>query len=124
MSLADLAALWEPARAFLAGGLALFGAVMVLIGSVGLLRFPDFYTRLHAASVTDTAGVTLVVAGLMLEAGWSLISLKLLFIWIFLFLSGPAASHAVANAAHTAGLAPLVGKVGRGWRAKDGEGGA
>ena len=94
----------------LGAGLALAGALLAIIGAVGMLRFPDFYSRLHAASVIDTGAVTVMVVGmaLMSPSGW--IVLKLVFIWLFLFLTGPTASHAIANAAYTAGLEPRIGR--------------
>jgi len=102
------------AKPILGGALCLLGAVLAIIGTVGVLRFPDFYTRLHAASVTDTAAVTVAIAGMMLLAPDWLIAFKLLVVWLFLFLTGPTAGHALANAAHTAGLEPLIGRQGRG----------
>ena len=97
-------------RTTLGGAVVLLGTLFVVAGSVGVLRFPDFYTRMHAASVTDTLGATLVLGGMMLTAGWSLNSFKLLMIWVFLFMTGPAASNAAAHAALNAGLEPLLGK--------------
>jgi multicomponent Na+:H+ antiporter subunit G len=75
------------------------GVAFALIGSVGLLRMPDFYTRLHAAGITDTLGAGLILLGLMLQAGWTLISVKLLLILIFLWLTSPIATHALSRAA-------------------------
>lgn len=75
------------------------GVAFALIGSVGLLRMPDFYTRLHAAGITDTLGAALIVLGLMLQAGWTLVSVKLLLILIFLWFTGPIATHALSRAA-------------------------
>jgi multicomponent Na+:H+ antiporter subunit G len=75
------------------------GVAFALIGSVGLLRMPDFYTRLHAAGITDTLGAGLILLGLMLQAGWTLISVKLLLILIFLWFTGPIATHALSRAA-------------------------
>ncbi len=98
----------------LGAALCLIGAILAVVGTVGVLRFPDFYTRLHAASVTDTAAATLLIAGMMLLAPDWLIAFKLLAVWLFLFLTGPTAGHALANAAHTAGLEPLIGRQGRG----------
>ena len=84
----------------LLGWLALLGGVaFALIGSVGLMRMPDFYTRLHAAGITDTLGAGLILLGLMLQAGWTLISVKLLLILIFLWFTGPIATHALSRAA-------------------------
>ncbi len=104
------------AKPILGAGLCLIGAILAIIGTVGVLRFPDFYfyTRLHAASVTDTAAATLLIVGMMLLAPDWLIAFKLLAVWLFLFLTGPTAGHALANAAHTAGLEPLIGRQGRG----------
>ncbi|MCB1823196.1 MAG: monovalent cation/H(+) antiporter subunit G [Candidatus Competibacteraceae bacterium] len=81
-------------------GLALLGGVFfVIVGGVGLLRMPDFYTRLHAASITDTLGAGLILLGLMLHGGWTLVSAKLLLILSFLWLTSPTATHALVRAA-------------------------
>jgi len=104
--LADLAALWNGVRPLLGLALCVFGATLALIGTAGVLRFPDFYTRLHAASVTDTSAATSILVGMALMAPNWMVVAKLVMIWIFLFLTGPTATHAVANAAHTAGLQP------------------
>lgn len=81
-------------------GLALaVGALFALIGAIGLLRLPDFYTRLHAAGVIDTLGPALILLGLMLRAGWTLTSVKLLLVLGFLWFTGVVASHALARAA-------------------------
>jgi len=106
---AELVHGFDLARPWLGGALCLFGAVLALVGSIGGLRFPDFYTRLHAASVTDTGAVMVMLVGMALLSPHGLILMKLLTIWIFLFLTGPTASHAIANAAHTAGLQPKIG---------------
>jgi len=84
----------------LLGWLALLGGVaFALIGSVGLMRMPDFYTRLHAAGITDTLGAGLILLGLMLQAGFTLVSVKLLLILIFLWFTSPIATHALSRAA-------------------------
>lgn len=93
--------------AILAGVLFAAGAAFVLIGSFGLWRLPDFYTRLHAAGITDTLGVSLMLVGMMVLAGWTLVSVKLLFILLLILLTSPTATHAVANAAFTVGLRPF-----------------
>ncbi|MEQ8556817.1 MAG: monovalent cation/H(+) antiporter subunit G [Henriciella sp.] len=103
--------------------LCLVGAGLAIIGTVGVLRFPDFYTRLHAASITDTGAATLTLVGMALLAPTWLIVFKLAAIWLFLFLTGPTGSHALANAAHTAGLQPVIGRQRDGAGA-DEEGGA
>jgi multicomponent Na+:H+ antiporter subunit G len=83
----------------LAGALLIAGGVLSLIGGVGLLRFPDFYTRLHAAGITDTLCALLIVSGLLVGAGLSLLTLKLVLILLFLLLTAPIATHALARAA-------------------------
>ena len=88
--------------------LLLGGAVFLLIGAIGVLRFPDFYTRLHAVSVCDTLGAGLVLIGLMLQGGFSLVTVKLLLIFYFMMFSGPTAVHALAQAALQSKLKPLV----------------
>lgn len=82
------------------------GSFFAIIGAVGTLRFPDFWARLHAASISDSAGVILLLLGMMLQAGLGLITIKLIIILIFLFITGPTATHAVANAALVSGLKP------------------
>ncbi len=96
-------------RPFLAGIVLVAGGVIVLIGASGVLRLPDFYSRLHAAGVTDTLGTLLVLLGLILFSGFTLLSAKLALVGMFLLLTSPAATHAVANAAHKAGLKPRLG---------------
>ncbi|MBI1339253.1 sodium:proton antiporter [bacterium] len=93
--------------AFVGQGLVLAGAIVTIIGSVGVLRFPDFYTRIHAASVTDTLGAGLIIVGLVLLGGGFFVTVKLLIIWGLILITGPTASHALANAAFTSHVKPL-----------------
>ena len=86
----------------------LSGALFLLVGAIGVLRFPDFYTRLHAVSVCDTLGAGLVLVGLMLQGGFSLVTVKLLLIFYFMVFSGPTAVHALAQAALHSKLKPVV----------------
>jgi len=86
------------------------GLFFVLAGSIGVLRFPDFYTRLHAAGMTDTLGAELILIGLILQSGFTQTSLKLMMIGSFLLLTSPTATHAIAHSAHTANLKPKLGK--------------
>jgi len=102
---------WNAFRPALGSALLLIGAILAVVGTIGVLRFPDFYTRLHAASVTDTAAATLAIVGMALLAPSMAIVFKLIVVWLFLFLTGPTSSHALANAAHTAGLQPMIGKL-------------
>jgi len=78
---------------------ALLGIVLILTGGVGVLRLPDFYTRMHAAGVTETLAAFFIVVALMLEVGWGLGFFKLLFIMLFVLITSPTASHALAKAA-------------------------
>jgi multicomponent Na+:H+ antiporter subunit G len=82
------------------------GGVFIFIGGLGALRLPNFYTRMHAASLTDSMGSILVLLGVLLQAGWSLAAVKLLAILAFLLLTGPTASYALANSALLSGLKP------------------
>ena len=102
---------WHAFRPALGSALLLVGAVLAVVGTIGVLRFPDFYTRLHAASVTDTAAATLAIVGMALLAPSLAVVIKLAVVWLFLFLTGPTSSHALANAAHTAGLQPMIGRL-------------
>lgn len=86
------------------------GLFFVLAGTLGVLRLPDFYTRLHAAGMTDTLGAEMILLGLIIQSGFTLLSLKLLLVAFFLLMTSPTATHAVANAAYQAGLKPLLGK--------------
>jgi len=88
--------------------LMITGAVFVLAGAIGMIRLPDFYTRMHAAGVTDTLGAELIVIGLMFQSGWSLVTVKLALLGLFVFLTSPTATHATANAAYKAGLKPVL----------------
>ncbi|MBC6403233.1 MAG: monovalent cation/H(+) antiporter subunit G [Hyphomonadaceae bacterium] len=88
----------------------LAGLFFVLGGTLGVLRLPDFFTRLHAAGMTDTLGAELIILGLVIQAGFSQMSLKLLFVAFFLLITSPTATHAVAAAAYQAGLQPLLGR--------------
>jgi multicomponent Na+:H+ antiporter subunit G len=75
------------------------GILFLVLGAVGLLRFPDFYTRLHAAGKCDTLGSMLIVSGLALYDGFSLTSVKIIAIAVFIFLTSPTATHAILRAA-------------------------
>lgn len=80
------------------------GGLFILIGGIGALRMPDLYTRMHAASLTDGMGAILVLTGIMLQAGLSLATIKLGAILLFLLLTGPTASNALASAALLSGV--------------------
>ena len=82
------------------------GGLFVFIGGLGAIRMPDLYTRMHAASITDSIGPILIITGVLLQSGLSLASVKLLAILLFLLLTGPTASNALASAALLAGQKP------------------
>jgi multicomponent Na+:H+ antiporter subunit G len=92
--------------------IVLLGSLFMVIGALGVVRMPDIFTRLHAASVSDTFGVNLILIGLILVGGLTLVSVKLAFLIAFLFLTGPVATHAVARAALDAGVKPRDAKGG------------
>lgn len=88
----------------------LAGALLGIAGGIGIHRFPDFYSRLHAVGITDTLCASLFLVGLIMQTGASIASIKLLLIFILLFLSSPTATHALADAAFLGGLKPHLDK--------------
>ena len=88
--------------------LIIAGALLGIAGGIGMHRFPDFYSRVHAAGITDTMCAACFLLGLGMQTGLTLASLKLLLVFIFLFISNPTATHALANAALLGGLKPQV----------------
>lgn len=84
------------------------GGAFCIVGAVGMLRMPDFYTRMHAASVIETLGAGLILLGLMLQAGFTLVTVKLLMIAAMIFFAGPTATHALARAGMARGLKPKL----------------
>lgn len=89
--------------------LLLGGGFFAVSGAIGVLRFPDFFARIHAAGVTDTLGAGLILTGLMLQAPDAIALVKLVFILAFALLTSPTATHALAKAAIKGGL-PMDGK--------------
>lgn len=89
------------------------GGFFCVVGGVGMLRMPDFYTRMHAASVIETLGAGLILAGLLLQAGLTLVGAKLLIVGLLIFFASPTATHALARAAIIRGLEPLAGRIRR-----------
>ncbi|MDA0240459.1 MAG: monovalent cation/H(+) antiporter subunit G [Proteobacteria bacterium] len=84
------------------------GCVFLVIGGVGVLRMPDLFTRMHAASITDTLGAGLLILGMMIQGGFTLVTVKLFLIMLFAFFAGPTATHALAQAALSMGIKPLL----------------
>ena len=101
--------------------LILSGGFFTIVGALGIWRFPDFWARLHAASVADSGGMILLIAGMCMQAGFTLITVKLIIIGIFLFITGPTATHAVANAALVSGRRPKEAPGLTGAEPKSGE---
>jgi len=90
----------------LSWALILVGGAFGVIGGIGLLRLPEFFSRIHAASITDSMCAPCIIAGLMLQSGLTLVTVKLAFLVVFLFLTSPTASHALAKAALHGGMDP------------------
>lgn len=88
------------------------GGLLMLAGSVGLLRLPDFFARSHSAGNTDTLGVVVILAGLMVLEGLTLQSAKLALVAVFAGLANPVAIHALARAAFRFGVRPRLGRGG------------
>ena len=86
----------------------ILGTFSLITGAVGVLRLPDVYTRMHAASITDTLGAGSIILGLMLQAGPTLVAAKLLLILVFIFFTSPASSFALAHAALSSGVEPIL----------------
>jgi len=84
------------------------GCFFSVTGAVGLYRLPDFYSRVHAAGITDTLGALLILTGLVLQNGWDLNVAKYIFILIFVLFTSPVAAHALAKAARHGGLVPVL----------------
>ncbi|AOE49372.1 monovalent cation/H(+) antiporter subunit G [Kangiella sediminilitoris] len=94
----------------LSWGLLVIGSFICFSGAIGIHRFPEFFSRMHAASVTDTLGSGLILLGLMLQTGGEIIVLvKLVLIFLFILITSPTASHALAKAALHGGLRPIQG---------------
>lgn len=95
-------------REWLGAGLVVLGGVFMIVGAVGLIRLPDVFTRMHGASVSDTLGAGLILVGLMLLAGLTLVTVKLGFLILFFGLMSPVSTHAIARAALHAGVKPVL----------------
>ncbi len=87
------------------------GTFFTVVGTIGLLRFPDFYTRLHATGKCDTLGEGLIILGAVIYhivhySETLLVPIKLLFLIFFIFIANPTATHAIVKAAYETGLKP------------------
>ena len=90
------------------------GLFFMIVGTVGILRMPDVYTRLHAAGMTDTMGAGLLLLGMCLQAGFGLVLVRLILVYAFLLFTSPIATHALARAALTGGVEPYRARVEEG----------
>ncbi|MHC4952463.1 MAG: monovalent cation/H(+) antiporter subunit G [Planctomycetota bacterium] len=100
--------------------LLIAGAIFMLVGSIGVLRLPDFYARTHAATNVDTLGIFLFVVGLAVKEGASLLTIKLAFVAVFILLVNPVGTHALASSALNYGLKPWFRGAGSASREPDG----
>ncbi|QDS92082.1 Na(+)/H(+) antiporter subunit G [Roseimaritima multifibrata] len=82
------------------------GAFFSLIGGIGILRLPEFFSRMHGGGITDTLGAGLILTGLMFYAGFSLVTVKLITILFFVWITSPTSCHALARSALAHGLKP------------------
>lgn len=95
-------------RDLLSAALVVAGLFFFFLGAVGILRFPDFFTRLHPAGKVDTLGASLVITGLLVHEGFTLLAAKVALVEVFVLLSSPTAAHALGRAALKAGLRPWI----------------
>jgi multicomponent Na+:H+ antiporter subunit G len=92
----------------------LLGSFFTIVGAVGLVRMPEVFTRMHAASVVDTLGVGFLILGMGLQAGLSLVTLKLIFLLALFFFTGPVITHALAQACLHERVLPALAEDRRG----------
>ena len=86
----------------------LAGSGFLVIGGVGLLRFPDVFTRMHAAGIVDTLALTFLIIGMAIQSGLSIVTVKLFLILLFMFFASPTSTHALAKASLDGGVTPEV----------------
>lgn len=84
------------------------GGLFSICGAIGILRFPDFFSRTHGASVLDGLGAGLILLGLMIYSGLHLVTVKIALVFLFMMITGPTAVHALARAAHYDGVKPDI----------------
>ena len=98
----------EAALYWLSWACLLGGSFFILVSSLAVLRLPDYFSRIHGAGITDTLGAGLILLGLALQAGLSLVSVKLFLTLLFMMLTGPVTVHAMARTAYRLGLEPVL----------------
>ena len=89
------------------------GSLSIIIGACGLIKLPDVFSRIHAAGMIDTGGTAFFLLGMIFQTGWSLITVKLILIGIFIFFTSPVTSHVTANLARQKNLTPLGKQIGK-----------
>ena len=89
------------------------GVFFILTGSIGLLKLPDVFSRIHSSGMIDTAGAAFLILGMTFQSGISLATAKLVFIGIFIFFSSPVSSHVISNLARKKGIVPIGKKRGK-----------
>ena len=85
----------------------------IIIGACGLIKLPDVFSRIHAAGMIDTGGTAFFLLGMIVQSGWSLITVKLILIGIFIFFTSPVTSHITANLARQKKIIPVGKKIGK-----------
>jgi multicomponent Na+:H+ antiporter subunit G len=93
---------------FISSTFLMIGAFLCISGGIGVLRFPDFYTRMHAVGVTDTLAAGMILIGLMLISPEAIVLIKLIMIFLMTLFINPTASHALAKAAMKNDLLPIL----------------
>ena len=89
------------------------GSMSIIIGACGLIKLPDVFSRIHAAGMIDTGGSAFFLLGMIVQSGWSLITVKLVLIGVFIFFTSPVTSHVTANLARENKLTPVGKKIGK-----------
>lgn len=97
----------------------LLGSFFTLVGAFGLIRMPEVFTRMHAASVTETLGVGFLIIGMCLQAGLTLGTAKLIFLMLLFLFIAPVVTHALAQACLHEGIKPLLAEDRRGRAERD-----
>ena len=90
------------------GVFLILGSFFSVVGGIGIVRLPEFFSRLHGGGITDTLGAALIVIGLLFQAGFTLVAIKLLMILFFLLITSPTSCHALAKSAMSQGLKPVL----------------
>jgi multicomponent Na+:H+ antiporter subunit G len=86
------------------------GGIFSVIGSLGLVRFPDVYIRSHAQTVVNVGGIVFILVGVMIESFFSTLFIKALFLIIFIYVTSPVGTHAITKAAYLSGVKPIAKK--------------